>query len=59
MCMAVSVLALILFLVRLYYWIYNQLVSASETVNEAIATIDVQLQKRFNPVPGLVKITKA
>lgn len=43
----------------IYYWIYNQLVAARETVEEAFATIDVQLKKRFDLIPRLVSITKA
>ena len=39
-------------------WIYNRLVRARNRVSEAWAGIDVQLQKRFELVPNLVKTVK-
>ena len=40
-------------------WIYNRLVRNRNIVNEAWAGIDVQLQKRAELVPNLVKTVKA
>jgi len=59
MWIAVTIIAIIVILVIIYYWIYNQLIAARETVAEAFATIDVQLKKRFDLIPRLVDITKS
>ena len=40
-------------------WMYNRLVRNRNLVSEAWAGIDVQLQKRFELVPNLVKTVKA
>lgn len=50
---------LIILVVLIVIWvIYNQLVAARESINEALAGIDVQLKKRFELIPGLVDIVK-
>jgi LemA protein len=59
MWISIAIITILLVLVVLYYWIYNQLVAARETIDEAFATIDVQLKKRFDLVPRLVSVTKA
>lgn len=38
--------------------VYNQLVAASESIEEALSGIDIQLKKRFELIPGLVEIVK-
>ncbi len=53
---------LIVFIVLLLIagiWVYNRLVSNRNLVSEAWAGIDVQLQKRSELVPNLVKIVSA
>lgn len=40
-------------------WIYNRLVRQRNTVSEAWAGIDVQLQRRHELVPNLVNVAKA
>src|SRR5690554_5671907 len=43
----------------IFIWvIYNQLITARESINEALAGIDVQLKKRFELIPRLVEIVK-
>jgi LemA protein len=39
-------------------WVYNRLVKSRNQVNEAWAGIDVQLQRRYDLVPGLVSTVK-
>jgi LemA protein len=39
-------------------WTYNRLVRARNQVNEAWAGIDVQLQRRYDLVPGLLETVK-
>jgi LemA protein len=38
--------------------VYNQLVAARESIEEALSGIDIQLKKRFELIPGLVEIVK-
>jgi LemA protein len=45
-------------LVALVIWLYNRMVRARNTVNEAWAGIDVQLQRRHELVPNLVSTVK-
>lgn len=50
---------LIIVIVLIIIWVvYNQLIAAKESINEALAGIDVQLKKRFELIPGLVEIVK-
>lgn len=53
---ATSILIVILLI---FIWvIYNQLITARESVNEALSGIDVQLKKRFELIPRLVEMVK-
>ena len=38
--------------------VFNQLVAARESIEEALSGIDIQLKKRFELIPGLVEIVK-
>ncbi|PHR47066.1 MAG: hypothetical protein COA32_09080 [Fluviicola sp.] len=38
--------------------VFNQLVAARESIDEALSGIDIQLKKRFELIPGLVEIVK-
>lgn len=42
----------------LIWVVFNQLVAARESINEAMAGIDVQLKKRFELIPRLVEMVK-
>ncbi len=53
-----SLLTLIFLLLIIAVWLYNRLVRTRNLVSEAWAGIDVQLQKRSELVPNLVKIVK-
>lgn len=45
--------------VLIIIWVvYNQLVAAKESIEEALSGIDIQLKKRFELIPGLVEIVK-
>jgi LemA protein len=52
------VVFIILFTLVVIWIVYNKLVAASQSIEEAISGIDVQLKKRFELIPGLVKIVK-
>jgi len=52
-------ITLVLVLLIATVWIYNRLVRNRNLVSEAWAGIDVQLQKRSELVPNLVKTVKA
>ncbi|RFC54006.1 LemA family protein [Brumimicrobium aurantiacum] len=52
------IILLIVLSLILFWVIYNRLVLARETVEEALAGIDVQLKKRFELIPSLVEIVK-
>lgn len=56
--MSEILLILIVLLLIAAVWLYNRLVRKRNLVNEAWAGIDVQLQKRSELVPNLVKIVK-
>lgn len=58
MWILIGVLVLLLILLIFIWIVYNQLVAASESVNEALAGIDVQLKKRFELIPALVEVVK-
>jgi LemA protein len=50
---------ILIVVVLIFSWVvYNQLVAARESINEALSGIDVQLKKRFELIPGLVEIVK-
>jgi len=53
----IIIIAFALFLIVVWN-IYNQLIKARETVNEALSGIDVQLKKRFELIPRLVEMVK-
>lgn len=45
--------------ILIFIWvIYNRLVEAKESINEALAGVDVQLKKRFELIPRLVEMVK-
>lgn len=52
------VLGLVLLLGIVFWIIYNQIVSASNVVDEAYSGIDVQLKKRFELIPNLIEAVK-
>ncbi len=53
------IISTLIVILLIFIWvIYNQLITARESINEALAGIDVQLKKRFELVPGLVEIVK-
>jgi|SRR5690554_159116 len=54
----IIITAFILILLIFIWVIFNQLVAARESINEALAGIDVQLKKRFELIPRLVEIVK-
>lgn len=54
----ISIFILIALILILYWVVYNQLVAARESVDEALSGIDIQLKKRFELIPGLVEIVK-
>ena len=56
--MTEMLITLVLALLIASVWIYNRLVRNRNRVSEAWAGIDVQLQKRSELVPNLVKIVK-
>lgn len=45
-------------LLLLLLWAYNSLVALRNKVNEAFATMDVSLKKRFDLIPALVEVVK-
>lgn len=57
--MALLIVSLLLLLViGFIVLVYNRLVKAKNIVNEAFSGIDVQLQKRFELIPNIVKAVK-
>jgi LemA protein len=38
--------------------VYNKLIAARESIEEALSGIDIQLKKRYELIPGLVEIVK-
>jgi len=56
--MAEILVVLILLVLGAGIWIYNRLIRNRNRVSEAWAGIDVQLQKRAELVPNLVKVVK-
>lgn len=56
--MAEILVLLILLVLGAGIWIYNRLIRNRNRVSEAWAGIDVQLQKRAELVPNLVKVVK-
>lgn len=56
--MAEILIALALLLLSAGIWMYNRLIRNRNRVSEAWAGIDVQLQKRSELVPNLVKVVK-
>lgn len=54
-----KILALVLLLIALFIVVlYNKLISISNKVDEALATQDVYLKKRFDMLPNLVAVVK-
>ena len=58
MWLTISILIPIVVLLILVWVVFNQLVTARESVNEALGGIDVQLKKRFELIPVLVDTVK-
>ncbi len=57
--MVISVaLAAILLIVVYVIWIYNRLINLQNRANEAFATMDVYLKKRWDLIPNLVEVVK-
>jgi len=55
----IIILTVIVVTVLIIIWVvYNQLVAARESIEEALSGIDIQLKKRFELIPGLVEIVK-
>lgn len=54
----IYILIFIVITLILIWVIFNQLVTARESVKEALAGIDVQLKKRFELIPRLVEMVK-
>src|SRR5690554_7612489 len=53
------IISTLIVILLIFIWvIYNQLITARESINEALAGIDVQLKKRFELIPRLVEIVK-
>lgn len=50
--------AVVLFILIITWVVYNRLVAAHNIVQEAYSGIDVQLKKRFELIPSLVKAVK-
>lgn len=56
---ALIVISIFIVLTLILFWfVYNQLVSANENIEEALSGVDVHLKKRFELVPGLVEVVK-
>ena len=53
------VLGIVLIIVLYVIILFNNLVSAKNSVNEAFATMDVYLKQRWDLIPNLVKCVKA
>lgn len=58
MFVLVSLVTLFAVILIVMWYVYNQLVSANENIEEALSGIDVHLKKRFELVPGLVEIVR-
>jgi LemA protein len=52
------IIAIIVIIIIYCFGIYNQLVKLNNRVNEAFATMDVYLKKRWDLIPNLVTVTK-
>jgi len=52
------VVAVIVIIVIWYIWAYNNFIRMKNNIEEAFATIDVYLKKRFDLIPNLVETVK-
>lgn len=52
----VGILVLLLFFIPLYF--YNKLISSKQNVKEAWSGIDIQLNRRHDLIPNLVRVVK-
>lgn len=59
MWLIIIIFTIILITSLIIIWVvFNQLVAARESIEEALSGIDIQLKKRFELIPGLVEIVK-
>ena len=58
MTMVYIIIAVVLVVLVVLLIVYNRLVSLRNKVNEAFATMDVFLKKRFDLIPSLVEVVK-
>jgi LemA protein len=52
------VVAVVVIIVIWYIWAYNSFIKMKNNIEEAFATIDVYLKKRFDLIPNLVETVK-
>lgn len=57
--MEVVIISLVVLIVIYFIYAFNKLVRLSNMTNEAWSGIDVQLQKRHDLIPNIVKVVKA
>lgn len=54
----ISLIALAVFVIGIFIYYYNRFVVLENRINNSLAQIDVQLKKRADLVPALVKVVK-
>ena len=52
------IVAIVVIVVIWYIWAYNSFIKMKNSIEEAFATIDVYLKKRFDLIPNLVETVK-
>lgn len=55
----VLIIVLIVFIIGIFIYYYNRFVVLENRINNSLAQIDVQLKKRADLVPALVKVVKS
>tara|TARA_B100000508_G_scaffold141026_1_gene145242 strand:+ start:14392 stop:14937 length:546 start_codon:yes stop_codon:yes gene_type:complete len=58
MWISISIVVAVVILSVVLWIVYNQLVAARESIDEALSGIDIMLKKRFDLIPRLVEIVK-